>query len=101
MVKVWLDDERPEPNGWIRAKTAKEAIALLEAGSVEEISLDHDLGEESNGNGHDVLCWLEEKAAYGIISIPTIRIHTANPVARVRMVAAVESIKRLTNSQKI
>jgi hypothetical protein len=43
-VKVWLDDEREAPEGWVHVRTPEEAIELLRAGEVEELSLDHDLG---------------------------------------------------------
>jgi hypothetical protein len=43
-MKVYLDDERPVPDGWIGCKTPSEAIELLKTGQVETISLDHDLG---------------------------------------------------------
>jgi len=43
-VKVFLDDVREAPAGWIRCRTPDEVIVLLETGDVEELSLDHDLG---------------------------------------------------------
>ena len=47
-VNVWLDDRRKPPvfEGIpvTSARTAEEAIALLETGEVESMSLDHDLG---------------------------------------------------------
>jgi hypothetical protein len=44
MTKLWLDDTRPAPEGWVHAKTVPEAIEVLRAGPVECASLDHDLG---------------------------------------------------------
>src|SRR5512132_2943655 len=43
-MKVWLDDERSAPAGWVRVRTPEETIELLRSGAVEELSLDHDLG---------------------------------------------------------
>jgi hypothetical protein len=43
-MRVWLDDRRPTPEGWVRVRTPEEAIELLRAGGVGELSLDHDLG---------------------------------------------------------
>ena len=40
-----------------------EAIALLESGAVEELSLDHDLGDDERGTGYDVVLWIEEAVA--------------------------------------
>lgn len=43
-MKIWHDDIRPAPDGWVWARTNARAIDLLLNGDVEEISLDHDLG---------------------------------------------------------
>lgn len=59
-MKVYLDDERQTPFGWTRVFWPDEAIALLEAGVVSEISLDHDLGDDECGTGYDVILWIEE-----------------------------------------
>jgi hypothetical protein len=96
-VKLWLDDVRPAPAGFLWAKTAPEAIAYFAQGDVEVASLDHDLGPKSAGDGYDVLCWVEAamaaKAWYG--NLPQIYVHSANPVGRSKMLAAVASITRL------
>lgn len=94
-MKVFLDDERPAPPGWIRVRWPDEAIALLKTGSVEEISLDHDLGDDSRGTGYDVIVWIEEAVALTKFSPPRITIHSANPSAADRMKAGVTSIERL------
>ena len=44
MVKLWLDDVRPAPEGWVHAKTATEACDVMQSVVVSEASLDHDLG---------------------------------------------------------
>ena len=92
---VWLDDERAEPANWVRARTAAEAIEFLRSGRVHAMSLDHDLGDDAAGTGYDVLTWLERETAINGFTPPELRIHTANPAARPRMEAAVESIGRL------
>jgi hypothetical protein len=62
---------------------------------VEEISLDHDLGVDTE-SGYDVLLWLERELHAGYISrLPRIHIHTANPPARKRMEMAVAAMERL------
>ena len=55
---------------------------MLGGGGVEEVSLDHDLGPESAGNGCDVAVWIEEQAASGTLSPLRWAIHSANPVGR-------------------
>ena len=95
-IRVWLDDVRDAPEGWTRAYTAQEAIALLEAGGVVEISLDHDLGDETTcGTGYQVATWIEEAVATRGFVPPTIKVHSANVVGRERMQRAIESIARL------
>lgn len=95
-MHLWLDDCRPIPADFdIWAKTAQEAIARLAGGTVELISLDHDLGDEDLvGSGYVVACWIEEAAAAGRLKRLAWRIHSANPVGRQRMEAALRSADR-------
>lgn len=94
-MKVYLDDERPTPEGWVGVRWPEDAIRLLETGNVTEISLDHDLGNDDRGTGYDVILWIEEAVVRHQFRPPLIRVHTANPAARQRMVAGVESIRKL------
>jgi hypothetical protein len=99
-VRVWLDDLREAPAGWVRIKTPEEAIELLRAGEVTELSLDHDLGldtEDAERTGYDVLLWLERRVAEERwrFPLPSIRVHSANPVGRARMQRAIASIECL------
>ena len=50
-----MDDKRDTPEGWVRVYWPHEAIELLKTGTVEEISLDHDLGDDDKGTGYDVV----------------------------------------------
>lgn len=43
-MKLWLDDIRPSPKGWVWARTNEQAKEYLLTGEVTECSLDHDLG---------------------------------------------------------
>jgi hypothetical protein len=95
-MKVWLDDVRPAPEGWHRCFWPSEVIKLLKEASVTELSLDHDLGDDAKGTGYDVLTYMEERARvhYENFNFP-VRLHTANPVARARMQAALAAIHRV------
>ena len=53
-LKVYLDDERIAPEGWVQVRWPDEAIKLLQTGSVSHLSLDHDLGDDQRGTGYDV-----------------------------------------------
>lgn len=98
---VFLDDEREAPKGWVRVRWPEEAIELLKTGKVEAISLDHDLGDDTRGDGYSVLLWIEgEVAARRFVPPPNIYVHTANTPARVRMESAVAAIRRLTEKSE-
>jgi len=94
-IKVFLDDVRKEPVGWVRAHTAQDAIEWLQEREVSHISLDHDLGSEEAGTGYDVLKWIEREVAMAGYEPPHMTIHSANPVGRKRMEMAIQSILRL------
>ena len=93
-MKVYLDDERETPDGWVRVYWPDEAIELLKAGGVTEISLDHDLGDDERGTGYDVLLWLEEQVVVNGMTPPKMRVHSANSSAREKMEAAIASIAK-------
>ena len=94
-MKVFLDDIREPPQGWVLVRTAHEAIAALATGKVTHISLDHDLGDDDkNGTGYDVVLWIEEAVALRAFVPPALSIHSANVVGRQRMEAAIAEIKR-------
>ena len=94
-MKVFLDDERETPVGWVRAFWPSEVIALLETGTVEELSLDHDLGDDQIGTGYDVILWIEEAVALRNFEPPRIAVHSANSSARDKMLAGIRSIEAL------
>jgi hypothetical protein len=98
-MKIYLDDERPTPEGWVGVRWPEEVIALLDAGGVEELSLDHDLGDDQHGTGYDVLLWLEEAVAMRSFQPPLVRVHSANVSARLKMEAAITAIQRLAKGR--
>lgn len=100
-LKVFLDDERITPEGWVRTFWPEEVIALLKTGQVTDLSLDHDLGDDDHGTGYTVLLWLEEHVALHGMKPPKIRVHSANSSARVKMEAAISSINRLADTNSI
>lgn len=83
-MKVFLDDERATPEGWTRVYWPSEAIELLKTGAVQELSLDHDLGDDARGTGYDVILWIEEEVVLRGFSPPRIVVHSANSAARDR-----------------
>ncbi len=94
-MRVFLDDERTPPEGWTLVRWPDEAIALLEQSTVEEISLDHDLGDDDRGTGYDVVLWIERAVVERGFVPPIIRVHSANSSARQRMESGIAAIARL------
>ncbi len=102
-MKIFLDDD-PIRDSWVDdtwtiVRTAQEALDILGTKiNVDEISLDHDLGgDNSENSGYFVAVQLERWAAYDCWeNVPsTITIHSANPVGRRNIQAAIDSIERM------
>ena len=97
-MKVYPDDVRQPPKGWVLVKWPAQAIKLLQTGEVTHISLDHDLGDDSVGTGYDVILWIEQEVVLHGFIAPIIQVHSANTPARRKMEAGIMSIiKRGTN----
>ena len=101
MMKIYLDDERtPYDNTWILLKTPKEVITLLKHPErISVISLDHELGDDEGiGTGYDVLLYIEEQVHLNkSFKCPKLKVHSANSSARLKMEAAIKSIKKCLN----
>lgn len=86
-MKIWVDDIRPAPSGYIWVKSVNEAKALICCTKypIELIDIDHDSGDYSADGGDYIrlLDWLEVTGR----KYP-IRIHSMNPVG-------VENMRRI------
>lgn len=94
---LWVDDERPIPSDcgeeWCSARSAWEALIKLELLNFDVVSLDHDLASfvgNKELTGYDILMWLVERKVNGGIVPACIKIHTANPVGRRKMLEVVQ-----------
>jgi len=96
-MKVYLDDERQAPKGWIQIFWPEQAIELLKTGNVKEISLDHDLGDDSHGTGYDVILWIEEAVIVNKFNPPIITVHSSNTSARYKMELGIKAINKYSN----
>jgi len=110
-MKIWLDDIRNPTEEYYQihygacgdevwVKTVEEAILLLEAGGVESISLDNDLGDGQR-EGYEVACWIEEQAfqtrynsSPGLLKPLQIFAHSDNSVANPKMRQAIANAYR-------
>ena len=93
-MKVYLDDERAAPAGWIRVFWPNEMIQLLIRGGVTHVSLDHDLGDDTKGTGYDVILWIEEQVVLHNFVPPNINVHSANSSAVVKMEQGIKAIEK-------
>ncbi|WP_421309476.1 cyclic-phosphate processing receiver domain-containing protein [Aeromonas veronii] len=91
-MKLYLDDERKTPVGWVRVFWPEEAIAWLKTEMVTEISLDHDLGNDDRGTGYDVIIWIENEVMTNNFIPPQINIHSAKVSARIKIELGIMAI---------
>ena len=87
-MKLWIDDVRPAPYGYVWVKTINDAILQIEMHEQNNvpfllISLDHDAGDYGSPDYIKLLDWLEETGR----NYPT-HIHSINP-------AGVENMRRI------
>jgi hypothetical protein len=92
-MRLYLDDLRPLPNDFDQAvRTAAEAIAILRSGQVAFLSFDHDLGTDDTG--YTVAKWIEQSAFEGTLPPLGWAVHSANPVDRANIEAALRNAER-------
>ena len=98
-MKIWVDDVRPAPEGYVWIKTVNDAIRYIEiygdyidfdntlVDCVELIDIDHDAGDFApyGGDYIKLLDWLEETGR----DYP-IHIHSMNPVGVANMRAIIQ-----------
>lgn len=99
-MKLWIDDERPAPEGWHHVRTyATAEIALLAAVESREltaVSFDHDLGEEDERrSGYGLARVLERLAAEGHMDWfrGELTCHSANPAGAQNIRAALRAVR--------
>lgn len=99
MIKIYLDDERQAPSGWIRVYTVEQTIEFLKTRQVGFLSLDNDLGEGLR-EGYLCLDFLEEQVYNDpTFPIPEITIHSANASRVQYMKQALNTIERIRQQQ--
>lgn len=105
-MKLWLDDARPAPPGWVVAQMYEEAVGILATGHVHLISLDYDLNlravatmpsglavatsDNEAKTGYDVALWIEDAVANGRIPQPEMLCHSTNDVGRQLIMSVIE-----------
>ena len=85
-MKIWLDDLRPAPAGFVWCRSVNEAKRLIAeqetSQPIECIDCDQDLGDyaDDGGDGIRLLDWLLERG-----TLYPVALHTMNPVGRDNM----------------
>ena len=106
-LRVWLDDSRPAPTGWLHLRSVGAVQALLKSKLVRELSLDHDLGWCANciregahlrksghrhcphtPTGYDLCVWMASENAW--TPVPP-AVHSGNLEGGARMLGLIAS----------
>lgn len=92
-MKLFVDDERKAPSGWILAKTSADAIELLSLcrdglRAITDLSLDHDLSivDGEDDTTRPVVLWMCEHDWWPA----NVYVHTGNPVGEEWLVGMVQ-----------
>lgn len=96
--KLWVDDLRQAPDGWVWVKSSSEAIDWLCDHTPAEISFDHDLG--GNDTSMKIANYIEIWASRGFIDRFTWHIHSANPVGKKNLKLAFTSIEQFWSERE-
>jgi hypothetical protein len=111
-VKIWLDDVRDPPDdSWTHLRTGRAlaGMLLVHEGDVEIVSFDHDLADFQPDpmtnkmvefTGYTWLKQIESMVASGALrKLPKLVVHSANPVGRKNMEAAIRSAYKLAGME--
>lgn len=94
LINLYVDDLRDCPKGFTIARNFEEAVQFIENYNIHILSLDHDLGEDQNGNllpnGYDLVKYFCEKG----LRADKIYIHTDNGVGRENMFHTLKAAQR-------
>ena len=79
-MKLWIDDVRPAPEGYVWVKTTLDAIDIIDRyyPVLDEINIDHDAGDLASYGG-DYIRVLDFLESNHYDDVP-IHIHSMNPV---------------------
>jgi hypothetical protein len=98
LKKLYLDDIRnPKSEGWTIVRNFEDFVDYINKnGLPDEISFDHDLGEDVK-TGYDCAKWLCEYCWMNGIPIPPYNVHSANPVGRDNIIGTLKSYEKKLN----
>ena len=92
MTRLFLDDLRPIPNGYIGIRSYTEFVAYItDKGLPDFISFDHDLGLEESG--YDCAKWLVNYCLDYDLRLPQFNVHSQNPVGKINILSLLNNFK--------
>ena len=82
-MKIFLDDHREPPAGWVKGTHPDEVISHILQGEAEIIDLDYHPGNDGKYTGLTVLKWLQNEIGEGRTPavVPWNMIHTSDQEA--------------------
>ena len=93
-INLYVDDLRDCPDGFTVARTMSEAIEIMDNNRINILSLDHDMGENGEGQllptGYDLVKYICEHG----YRANKIYIHTDNPVGREAMYKTLKAAQK-------
>lgn len=96
-MKVYLDDERTVPQGWVGVKNYDDFVAIVTAGhDITDISFDHDLGLDKTG--YDCVNYLEMLVHTVGFKPCNLTCHSMNPIGKQRIQMVFRSILNKWNA---
>lgn len=97
-MKLWVDDVRPAPEGYLPFRTVNDTLRYIRSNSdyIELIDLDHDAGDCAKEGG-DYINILREMKRLAIVrkmdfSHIKFRLHSMNPVGVQNMRALIQDL---------
>lgn len=107
-MRLWIDDIRPAPEGWVWVKNFDEAVKAFQEEEISDASFDYDLGyvipeedchfdvgkvvkatayDTQMPDGNDILTWVIENKKWPSESIT---VHSMNPTGAKRLCDTIE-----------
>ena len=97
--RLYLDDIRnPKSKDWIIVRNYDEFVKCIEEkGLPDELSFDHDLGENDTKTGYDCAKWFGEYCWDNGLPFPKWNVHSANPVGKENIENYLKNIEKRLN----
>jgi len=92
MKKIYLDDLRAIPEGFIGLRSFEEFVSHITTNGLPDfISFDHDLGLEESG--FDCAKWLVTYCLDNEMALPDFTVHSQNPVGKKNIESLLNNFK--------